>query len=245
MKNKCALGLLLSVFFACFAMVASAGATTYSFTSTEVVAGNPFAWQGALDAPTAVPMGDKTLSDVTLATTFNYYAAPITPAQFTLTTVGTPALDPGFVLNAVPLSTQALGSQDATLAFVVTAPTTAPIVDVSLSFVGGILPKAASAASATVTEFVYTNSAKTTLLGTLTVGETGLTFIPSAVVNFAPQTSIYVVKDMSVQGDGAPGAAAFISQVTQNFSEVPVPPSVLLFAPGLLGLVGMRKRLRG
>jgi len=217
MKNKCALGLLLSVFFACFAMVASAGATTYSFTSTEVVAGNPFAWQGALDAPTAVPMGDKTLSDVTLATT----------------------------LNAVPLSTQALGSQDATLAFVVTAPTTAPIVDVSLSFVGGILPKAASAASATVTEFVYTNSAKTTLLGTLTVGETGLTFIPSAVVNFAPQTSIYVVKDMSVQGDGAPGAAAFISQVTQNFSEVPVPPSVLLFAPGLLGLVGMRKRLRG
>jgi hypothetical protein len=43
----------------------------------------------------------------------------------------------------------------------------------------------------------------------------------------------------------AAGVTSGISTASMNVSSVPVPPSVLLLAPGLLGLVGMRKRLKG
>ena len=42
-----------------------------------------------------------------------------------------------------------------------------------------------------------------------------------------------------------PGVTSGISTTSMNVSHVPVPPSVLLFAPGLLGLVGIRKRIKG
>ena len=76
----------------------------------------------------------------------------------------------------------------------------------------------------------------------LNVGQSGTTNITSATATFAPQGIIYVVKDISVNGDGRLGGSAFVSQLTDRYSEVPLPASVLLFGPGLLGLMGIRKR---
>jgi hypothetical protein len=61
-------------------------------------------------------------------------------------------------------------------------------------------------------------------------------------VTFDPVTGVIgVAKDIALNGNGG---SATVSMVSNNFSQsqVPVPPSVLLLAPGLLGLIGLRKR---
>jgi hypothetical protein len=59
--------------------------------------------------------------------------------------------------------------------------------------------------------------------------------------------TLYITEQISVKG--VTGETAYIGGITNQFSEklapVPVPPSLLLFAPGLLGLVGLRKKFFG
>jgi len=224
MKKILATGLLLGVLFAPLAMVGSAGATTLA---DVVVPG------------LETLIGDKVFYDWEAAISYNAYAAPFALADITFVPLATPAFDPGFQLTGMPLAVQKLGLQDLTLSFTVTGAYS--IKDVSLSFVGGVLGGPDTLASVQIVENVYDKKGGT-LLAHLMVGESGGTFIASAVATFAPQTSIYVVKDISLNGDGITGGAAAVSQVTERFSEIPLPPAFLLLAPALFGIAGLRKR---
>jgi hypothetical protein len=80
-----------------------------------------------------------------------------------------------------------------------------------------------------------------TLLGSILLHSDGGTTY-SASVNFDPTMgTIHVTKDISVNGNNLPGGFATVSGVTNQFSEVPLPPSVLLLGSSLLGLVGFRR----
>ncbi len=69
---------------------------------------------------------------------------------------------------------------------------------------------------------------------------------PTQVEFFAPAGGALVTGDtffvnIVLTGPINPATAGFVA----TYSQVPVPPTLLLLAPGLLGLVGMRKRLKG
>jgi hypothetical protein len=67
-------------------------------------------------------------------------------------------------------------------------------------------------------------------------------FVDGAV--FSPTLGpIHIAKDIQVNGDGV--GLATISLVTNRFSEVPLPPSMLLLGSGLLGFVGIARRKLG
>ena len=94
-----------------------------------------------------------------------------------------------------------------------------------------------------VTETVYTGMSDPPL-ATLTFSSTTSTTFDETSTFSAVYPSLYVVDTVSVEG----GTCSFpLSSVgfDNRFSQapVPVPPALLLFAPGLLGLIGMRKRL--
>jgi len=236
MKKKFAIGLLLGVFLTSFAMVGSAGATTITMDSF---------------VGSTLLMGDKVLVGIAASVGYVGTATPIALSNFTLTTFPIPANNPGFTMTSMPLAVEALGSQDLTMSFVVaTLPASGMLIDdVSVSMVGGVVGPRPTLASATIEESVYTANPTLggTLLGSMSIGATGTSSILSGSISFAPVSSIFVIKNISVNGDGTNGGAANISQVTQQFSQVPVPipGSLLFFAPGLLGLLGLRKRFFG
>ena len=235
MKKKFVIGLLLSIFLASFGLVGSAGATAVSSTITL----NTFVGSTLL-------MGDKALAGVSAVITDTGTATLIGLGDFSLTTFSQPN-NPGFIITA-PMQVEAFGEQDLKLSFVVTVlPGGAPITDVSLNFVGGVFPTSNPEAAASIVETVWTKNPILggAFLGYISIGANGTSYTPFGSVSFAPQKSIFVTKDISVNGDASYGGSAFISEITQQFSEVPVPPSLLLFAPGLLGLVGLRKRFFG
>jgi len=227
MKKILATGLLLGVLLSPLAMAGSVGATTLA---DVVVPG------------LETLIGDKVFSDWEAAISYNLYAAPFTLADITFVPLETPALNPGFQLTGMPLAVQALGLQDLTLSFTVTATGDQWIKDASLGFVGSVLGGASTLASVQIVENIYASKGGA-LLAHLVVGESGGVFIEFAEATFvAPLKSIYVVKDISLNGDGASGGAAAVSQVTERFSEIPLPPALLLLAPSLFGIAGLRKR---
>jgi len=248
MKKKFAIGLLLGIFLVSFALVGSARAIALGGGGGTTITMDSF-------VGTTLLMGDKVLGGIAASVGYVGTATPITLSNFTLTTFPTPANNPGFIMTSMPLAVVALGSQDLTMSFVVaTLPTSGMLIDdVSVSMVGGVIPGVTGGpptlASATIEENVYTANPILggTLLGSISIGATGTSSVLSGSISFAPVSSIFVIKDISVNGDGINGGAANISQVIQQFSQVPVPvpPSVLFFAPGLLGLVGLRKRFFG
>jgi len=235
MKKKFAVGLVLSIFLASFGLAGSAGATLLPTTIT-------------LDQFTTTPvqMGDKVLTGISASIKDTGTATLLTLGNFTLTTFSVP-YNPGFIITG-GMSVSAYGEQDLKLSFTVTVdPGGAPINDVSLGFVGGVYPSSNPEAAATIVENVWTKNPILggSYLGSIVVGATGYSYTPAGSLTFAPRQSIFVTKDISVNGDNMAGGTAFISEITQQFSEVPVPPSLLLFSPGLLGLVGLRKRFFG
>jgi hypothetical protein len=70
---------------------------------------------------------------------------------------------------------------------------------------------------------------------------------PTEVQFFAPNAAAALVAgdtffvNVVLTGNIDPTKVGFVA----SYSPVPVPPSLLLLAPGLLGLVGIRKRLKG
>ena len=234
MKKKFAMGLLLSIFLASFAMVGSAGATPIS-TLADLV-GPP---------PVSDTIGDKVFSGWMVVINYNHtYSASFTPGDvgFTALLNNPPANQgPGFQL-ALPMSVYAGGFQDLLITYTVTVlPGQALINDASLA---GNVSVTGPTASATVTENIYTDYTESVLLAQLKIYATGTSLVTYDHATFAPQCSIFVTKDINVQGDGMNGNQAGISQLVDRYSEVPVPPSALLFAPGLLGLFGIRKRFK-
>ncbi len=231
MKKKFAIGLLLSMFLASFAMVGSAGATPTPATLADVIAQQP------------ITIGDKVFCDWTASIHYNGSASGFTTGDVGFTAYATPANNPGFQL-ALPMSVGAGGVQDLLLTYTVSVlPGHALINDASLA--GNVSISGGPTASATVTEDIYKDSTESVLLAQLKIYATGSSLVTYDHETFAPQCSIFVTKDINVQGDGLNGNNASISQLVDRYSEVPVPPSALLLAPGLLGLFGIRKRVQG
>lgn len=226
MKKKFAIGLLLSVLLASFAMVGSAGAVSYSLDQLVAL------------GSTGITVGDKTFYN------FNYVpvgSVAIPATGITVVPMTTPALEPGLQFDSgwTVGPNQILDSQ---ISFYVTAPASTPIDDVILQFNGA----ARNGGSASVVETVYANGPTGTVLANLYVNADGTTTLQQTATFAQPYTTLYIVKDISVNGGPAGGGgSAATSFVINQFSEVPIPGSLLLFAPGLLGLVGIRKRFRG
>ena len=76
-----------------------------------------------------------------------------------------------------------------------------------------------------------------------TLGGGGQTSNPSGSANFAPLSKIYVSKDLYVWS-GSPSETAIMGDITQRFSQVPVPEPnmVLLMTVGLMGFAFSAKR---
>jgi len=231
MKKKILIALLLGISLSTFALVGGAGAAT--ITLDQFVG-------------STLLMGDKVLAGVSASITDTGSATLIGLGDFSLTTFSLPQ-NPGFIITA-PMEVEAFGEQDLKLSFVVSVlPGGGLINDVSLNFVGGVYPVTNPEAAAAIVETVWTKNPILggAFLGYISIGANGTSYTPFGSISFAPQPSIFVTKDISVNGDASYGGSAFISEITQQFSQVPVPPSLLLFAPGLFGLVGLRKRFFG
>ena len=97
--------------------------------------------------------------------------------------------------------------------------------------------------SASVVETVYANGPKGPVVANLYVNGDATTTLTDTVTFSQTYTTLYIIKDIAV--NGGPAGSAAISFAVNRFSEVPLPSALLLFAPGVLGLVGLRKRFFG
>jgi len=223
MKKHVALSLLLGIFLASFVLVGTAGATAlppvYDLAGLISINGHP-------PIIPCIPVGDKTASN------FGYSEGALAAALVFVTTSDTNPMNPGLTFSSL---WYASGKQslNAVISFNVSAPS-ATIDDVSLSVAGWTK----NSGTAEVQETVYADGNTYTM--------TALAGGPQQTVTFAPTGYISICKDIEVAGNGGYGkwtGSAGITCITQNFSQVPVPPGLLLLAPGLLGLFGMRKRI--
>jgi hypothetical protein len=174
---------------------------------------------------TGVTIDDKLFFDFSYSGS-GFGGAVAIPADGITVTPLTDPLNPGILFNA-PWSVGPGQALDSLIQFKVQVlPGGNPIKDVSAEMV----------AFGTSPDGIIT-VAETTTFGNLLLHSNGGT-VSSAEITFSPTMGVInVAKDISVNGNS--GIAA-LSGVTNRFSEVPVPPAVLLFGTGLLGLVGFR-----
>ncbi len=182
---------------------------------------------------TGFQIGDKLFYDFTYVPS-GVGATPIPATAITVTPITTPG-DPGFQFNAG--WTAGPGQiLDSFIGFQVKVlPGGNAINDVSASMDGfATAPNGVVAVAETI-------DLNEKFVGTLLLHANGGT-TDSNELTFAPTLGILgVYKDISVNGNSG---FATVSSVTNQFSEVPVPPSALLLGSGLLGLVGLRFRRR-
>ncbi len=243
MKHKFAVGLILCMFLTSFAMVGSAGATSYDLWSLIHHSGS-------------VTAGDKTFSG------FGYGTGPIDvplAAAFIdvspITTYATPVGNEyGITLDsplgrAVPIAYAHWLLVPITLTETITFN-----VNSSGGAINGVLLNFAGAysgsGSASVTESVFGSGG---LLETLTVSTSKAGTVTSEYAPLSTPCANLTIQDVITVSSGRnwKGSASVFSvcnqfsQVADPPSQVPVPPSLLLFAPGLFGLFGIRKRILG
>lgn len=228
MGKKFAIALLIGAFLTSFAMVGSAGAVSYSLQDL-INTGS-----------TGITIGDKTFYDFSYTGTSGAPTASQIQTQF----IATPG-DPGLSFTAPTGNGGTLwslgtgGNMDSKISFYVQVNNpSAPINDISLMFGA----QATGGGSVDVTENVYSGG---TSVGGLYVNVDGYTQLNDSFgfTGGATYTNLFVTKDIALST--LFGGTAAITNVANQYSEVPVPATLLLFAPGLLGLVGVRKRLKG
>ncbi len=219
-------GLLAAIsLLASFALVGSAGAVTLAdLISTP----------GA-----AITIGNETFSDFGCSSSLGASATGVLPVNAPPGGPGLAFVNSGAVYTSI---------QNVETSFSVQVPKSTPMAidNVLLGFSALI----GSNGSATVTEHVYTDSTETTKLATLTVTVTQSgTFQTTSGVLPSYYKSLYIVDDITMNAGGALSGVSGMHYLQNQFCDppvpVPLPPALLLFAPGLLGLVGIRKRLRG
>ena len=222
MRKHVAMDLLLTVFLVSFALIGSAEATTLA---------------DLINTPGAT-IDSGTFTNFGCSSDIGASAISVIP-------VNTPLVGPGLAfVNSSPVYSFIPNVQTS---FSVNIPASVPMAinNVLLGFSAEI----GSNGSATVIERVYTDSTETTKLATLTVTVTQSgTFQTMSGLLPSYYKSLYVVDDITMNaGDSLSGGVSGMHYLENQFSDppVPLPPALLLFAPGLVGLMGIRKRLRG
>jgi hypothetical protein len=241
MKKNVAIVLLISSFPAFFAMVGTAGAASSDLYTLIHQGGS-------------ITVYDKTFSDFAYSTgPINAPAAAGAIAVTPITTsYGTPpANEYGLTFDsplgpAVPIAYThwPLGTLTETISFNVSS-SGGPIDDVLLSFEGAY----SGSGSASVTEQVYYEGNPVLTMGPgngLSVYSSSNTGTQStAYASLLPDTytNLTIVDTITVSAGSAFNGSGSVFSVSSEVSQVPEPPFLLLFAPGLLGLVGMKKRV--
>ncbi|MGD0488365.1 MAG: hypothetical protein ABSB94_14350 [Syntrophorhabdales bacterium] len=224
MKKKFAVDLLLTIVLASFVLVGSAGAVTL---------GDLINTPGA-----AITIDNQTFSDFGCSSALGTSAINVLP-------VDAPSGGPGLAfVNSGLVYTSA---QNIETSFSVQVPTSVPMAinNVLLGFSALI----GSNGSATVTEYVYANSTERTELATvtLTVTQSG-TYQAASGVLPSYYKSLYIVDNITMNAGDALAGVSGMHYLQNNFSDppppVPLPPALLLFGPGLAGLVAIRRRFK-
>ena len=225
---KAATGLFLAVLLI-FAMVGSAGATTVALTTT-------------LDqlTPSGITTSDGNLdfshfdSSMGLTAKGQIWVAGETPKPYGLVfyTAGNQ--------NSGPWYAKGANQKTTSITFDVKAGANRDFTDAYLTVV-----ESYSGGSPSVTETVsYYNGSGWTLIPTTLTNGSG----PLSLAAYGDPNRLRITDTITVTGASG-GGWADVASVANTFGEVrapvPLPSALLLLAPGLLGLVGIRKRLKG
>jgi len=163
--------------------------------------------------------------------------------SITVNPINTP-FNPGLLFNA-PWGVGAGQTQDSLIGFTVTVnPGGNLINDLSLYMFGaGVLGTGqVSVAETYCAGDTFANLCAHGTEGTLLAILNANTSILHASVTFAnPVGIVDVRKDIELLG-GADGSAALVSGVSNQFSEVPEPGSLMLLGSGVVGVAGMLRR---
>lgn len=190
---------------------------------------------------TGITIGDKQFYDFGYTGSSQGGATAITAAGITVTAITTPN-DPGLQFNAA-WTVGANQILDSGITFKVQVlPGGNAIEDVNASMTGfDAIPAGIVGVAET-----FSLEPSNTVIGSLGLFSDGTTSVSYDEKFLTPTLGILdVTKDISVNGNSLGiGNFATVSFVDDQFSEVPVPPSVLLLGSGLLGLVGFGWRKR-
>jgi hypothetical protein len=184
-----------------------------------------------LTAGGSFTVGDKTFSGFTAVLNNEGNSTPTSLSGITITPLFLDATHEGFQISgsfvalAPPTS-----SVDLLLQYTCTSSGSA-IHDMELAFNGSVIT---SPALASVTETIYTDPTKQTLLGQVVVATPSP--LSSSVILNKDVTSIFVTKDISLNafGDGT----VTLSNIQQIVSQTPIPEpgTIFLLGAGFLGL---------
>jgi len=183
-------------------------------------------------------VGDKSFSFLSAVISGNtsVTTAQVAVTSLTIGTGGLPVQPFGFQLNAPLITTS--GTGDLSLSYIVT--TSGPLIN-SAELFASVASTGTGQAQVNETVFVNNNGTPGAQLGFLSATTTN----GSVGIFFAPQTSVFVIKDI-VFNANANGTAA-VSVVGQTFNQlVPEPTSVVMAGMGFLGTLGfgLRRKFR-